>query len=431
MELPENYIQRMKKQLGNEFEDYLQALDEAPVHGLQCNTLKTSPEHFSAVFPRHITPVPWSVSGFYYSGEEKITKHPYFDAGLFYMQEPAAQLPASVLPVKPGDRVLDLCAAPGGKSLTLAGKLNGKGLLVANDISVSRARVLLRNLERYGMDRAIVTAESPEHLSARFEEYFDAVLADVPCSGEGMFRKDRALIKAYQNKGPEDYVPLQKQILHEAGKMLRKGGYLVYSTCTFAPEEDEEVIADFLADHADFEVSDILMYDGFVSCTYGVKLYPHRVKGEGHYVCLLHRKGENAAHEEEKETVFARDGITVSAYGSELEKFKDRLCLVPHTDRDLHGLRILRSGLLLGSVKKDRFEPAQALAMAVHVKCVQELDLRADDILTAKYLRGETLPADGLKKGPVLVKCGGFALGFGKVSGTVLKNRIDPTWIRK
>ena len=239
MKLPEDYIESMRQLLGEEeLQNYLDCFDAPRTYGLRVNTGKISVETFLKRTPFHLTPVPWVENGFYYDPEEGVTKHPDYYAGLYYIQEPSAMVPASRLPIEEGDRVLDLCAAPGGKSTELAARLRGTGLLVSNDISRSRAQGLLKNLELFGAGNILVTSETPESLLGNFEGFFDKILVDAPCSGEGMFRKDKDMVKSWMEHGPEYYAPIQQEILRTAVKMLRPGGLLLYSTCTFSPLEN-------------------------------------------------------------------------------------------------------------------------------------------------------------------------------------------------
>ena len=223
MKLPAEFEKRMQGLLGEEYPDFLCCYDREKKQGLRVNTGKISVEEFLRLTPFQLTPIPWTENGFFYREEDQVTKHPHYYAGLYYIQEPSAMLPASRLPVEPGDRVLDLCAAPGGKATELGARLKGKGLLVANDVSVSRAKGLLKNLELFGVTNALVTAETPQQLLKQFGTYFDKILVDAPCSGEGMFRKDPSLIKSWMERGPEYYAPIQEEILSCAVQMLRPG----------------------------------------------------------------------------------------------------------------------------------------------------------------------------------------------------------------
>lgn len=445
MQLPDRYLDSMKELLQDEYEDYLKSFDEPRLYGLRVNTAKISVEEFVKICPFKITPVPWITNGFYYDGEnDKVSRHPYYFAGLYYLQEPSAMTPAYVLPVNKGDRVLDLCAAPGGKSTELGAKLNGTGLLVSNDISASRAKALLKNVEVFGIGNVIVTCEYPEKLLEKFNGFFDKILVDAPCSGEGMFRKDNKLIKSWENGGPESFAPIQKNILNSAADMLKEGGYLLYSTCTFSKMEDEDNIREFLTEHEDFELERIYDYEGFVRAydmEEAIRLFPHKLQGEGHFVALLHKKGNTPEN--------FKSTKKNNKYPTELKDFLDefdnfdmegnlviqgeKVYLVPDVLDKLKGLRLLRSGLLLGELKKNRFEPSQALSMVINPNSYSTVvDFKADDPVVIKYLKGETIECDtGNLRGKaknVLITVDGYALGWGKLSGTTIKNKYLPGW---
>ena len=452
--------------LGDEYEDYLKSFEDERVYGLRVNTLKISPEEFQRISPFPLEPVPWTHNGFYYSGADKPGKHPYYYAGLYYLQEPSAMAPAEILPVTPGDRVLDLCAAPGGKSTELAAKLCGSGVLYSNDISNSRAQALLKNLELFGVKNAVILSEDPEKLRKRFAGYFDKILIDAPCSGEGMFRKEPAVIRSWVEHGNAFYVALQKKITEAALEMLKPGGMLLYSTCTFAPEEDEEIVLHMKKYCRDLHVIDIpSCYAGFMpgrpdltsendpellKCA---RLFPHKIRGEGHFAALLQKgKGEeepyltadpapalnNSAKKKSlsglsDETRAFLDSLGLEVPEDRLEFRQDRLYLAPESvNLHLSGLRVMRSGLLLGEQKKSRFEPSQALAMALKKEeygCV--LDLPVTDGRVIRYLKGETLDISDLPhevSGRALVLADGYPLGFGKITGSTLKNGYLAGW---
>ncbi len=488
MELPEKYVNSMERLLGRQgLSEYLACFKEPRLYGLRVNTAKIPAEEFRRISPFKLTPVPWIPNGFYYSEEDKPAKHPYYFAGLYYLQEPSAMTPANVLPVEEGDRVLDLCAAPGGKSTELGARLNGTGLLVSNDVSASRAKALLKNIEVFGICNALVTCEYPEKLAEIFPEFFDKILVDAPCSGEGMFRKDGRLIRSWESQGPDFFAPIQRGILENAARMLKGGGRMVYSTCTFSQEENEDNIRDFLARHPEFELEKIYEYEGFARAfgmEEAVRLFPHRLKGEGHFVALLHRKGdaidpENAAgagntpngdidrkyraSSSGRSSAFARSGRHspggMRRIPSELEDFleelnrtvdrsrvtvmDERAYLLPEGMEEIKGfaqesgavkgLRTMRSGLFLGELKKNRFEPSQALAMCL--KCAEYptvAELKGGDPNIIKYLKGETIEisGDGLRGNGknILVAADGYPLGWGRLNGLTVKNRYLPGW---
>ena len=331
--LPAAYEQRMREMLGEEeFRAYCACFDNRVSSALRVNTGKLSPESFEALSPFTLRRVPWITNGYYYDNTDAPSKHPYYYAGLYYLQEPSAMTPANLLPVGPGDRVLDLCAAPGGKSTELASKLKGTGLLVANDISATRAKALLKNLEVFGATNILVSSEPSDKLAERFPEYFDKILVDAPCSGEGMFRKQPAIMKNWEQYGSQYYRDLQNQILPQAIRMLRPGGMLLYSTCTFAPNEDEETVSYILSKFPDMELVPVIPagreddYRGYgfltgrpdwmieplpdvVKCA---RLFPHRLEGEGHFVALFRKKGGEESLSE-NECAFSVEVASVSS----------------------------------------------------------------------------------------------------------------------
>lgn len=343
-------------------------------------------------------------------------------------------LPAEVLPEKKGDRVLDVCAAPGGKTTRLATKLNHDGILVANDISFSRCQTLVKNLEKFGVDNAIVTCEEPASLAVRFPEYFDSILVDAPCSGEGMFRKEHDLIKAYEKHDSSYYVPIQKQIVEDSVKMLKPGGFMVYSTCTFSKEEDEDIVSYILSVCPDMHVIPVPYSEGFVQNELGTHLYPHRIQGEGHFVCLL-QKGTSLKGLESKRgksVTFDFDTIHYESKNSLQYEKKDYVYSLPETDTDLTGLRMVRSGLLLGENKKGRFLPSVSLALAMKKEqCDNVLNLSVNDDRVLRYLKGETLDVkdQNLKDGYVLVCVDGYPLGFATYKKGQFKNKYPKAWI--
>ncbi|MBR3036827.1 MAG: RsmB/NOP family class I SAM-dependent RNA methyltransferase [Lachnospiraceae bacterium] len=434
--LPEQFLDEIRELLGDgEFEAYLKCFDEPRLYGLRVNTSKISVQDFLKICPFELSPVPWTDNGFYYRGDERVSKHPYYYAGLYYLQEPSAMLPAMVLPVEPGDRVLDTCAAPGGKSTELAAKLNGSGVLFSNDISNSRAQALLKNLELFGTPNAVILSEDLRKMEDRVEGWFDKILIDAPCSGEGMFRKEPAVIKAWVEHGHHFYVSLQKMITASALRMLRPGGKMVYSTCTFSLEEDEEIILYMKSLCPELHVIPInpsYAYSGFLQgfadrasvpdpeLRHCVRLFPHHIRGEGHFVCLL-QKGTDAdtVREARKE-------------GQHREKRAEKVYSVPDDVPPLNGLRILRNGLYLGEEKKDRFEPSQAYAMSLRPDgYTNTVSLPADDIRVIKYLKGETLDLSDrpeIQDGWVLFCTDGYPLGFGKAKNGILKNKYLPGW---
>ncbi|MBR0417990.1 MAG: RsmB/NOP family class I SAM-dependent RNA methyltransferase [Erysipelotrichaceae bacterium] len=432
-ELPESYLKRMKEILADGYDDYLKSFSDERVYGLRINTSKISVENFLKISPFKLERIPWTNDGFYYHEEDRPAKHPYYFAGLYYLQEPSAMLPAEVLPVRKSDLILDACAAPGGKSSKLANKLQETGAIIANDISASRAQILLRTMETQGVKNSYVMAEDITTIR-KFSHKFDAILIDAPCSGEGMFRKESDLIRSWLEKGSDYYAPIQKKIITSAIEMLKDGGMMVYSTCTFSPQENEEVIEYALYKYPDLKVIPFEFTQGFehglTEKTYNcVRLYPHLIKGEGHFVALL-QKGENKTDN----TVIDKIAISEEPFIQSLKmefkngffiRRKDKLYFEPDIPVDLGGLRILRSGFFLGEYRYERFEPAHNLACVLkenEFPVTLNFDLNDERVL--RYLKCETLNVkDKNVEGYVLVCVDHHPLGFGKVSKGILKNR--------
>lgn len=325
-ELPKEFLDKMKLLLGEEYQKYIASYKEEAHSGLRVNTAKLSPEMFLDMAGKadwNLRPVPWTKNGFYYQNERP-SKHPWYYAGLYYLQEPSAMSPAAYLTIEPGDKVLDLCAAPGGKSTELAAKLRGTGVLFSNDISNSRAKALLKNLEMFGAGNICVTSETPEKLSRVLPEYFDKILVDAPCSGEGMFRRDPSMIKSWREKGPAFYALLQREILDFAVQMLAPGGKIVYSTCTFDRDEDEGIIEWIVERYPEMSVIPLHPEYGFENSR-GVegclRLFPHRLDGEGHFVALLEKeKFKNVVPGE-------RDDNSIRKLFSDTDKFRVDSCI--------------------------------------------------------------------------------------------------------
>ena len=455
LKLSEEYLNRMRDLLGEEeFSAYLKSFDEERLYGLRVNTAKTSPEAFPELVSWDLKPVPWIPNGFYYEGTERPAKDPYYYAGLYYLQEPSAMTPAMLLPVEPGDRVLDLCGAPGGKSTELGVRLAGKGVLISNDISNSRAKALLKNLELWGISNICVTSETPDKLADVFGPWFDKILIDAPCSGEGMFRKDDDMVKSYEERGPEYYSEIQKEITDQAVRMLAPGGLLLYSTCTFSRCEDEEIICHILENHQEMELIRLPLFEGAsggIGLDGCIRLFPHKIKGEGHFISLLRKNGggaERTAAGSRERSRTEPQGKKAPALPTELTDFlalmnrefdgsrimikNDSVYYLPENFVPAKELRYLRTGLLLGELKNKRFEPGQALAMTLHAEEFrQTISWKKEDDRVIRYLKGETIsltPEEGPVKGWCLVCVDGYPLGFAKGTGMALKNKYYPGW---
>ncbi len=457
MELPVQFCEEMRRILGDEYEAYLASMEDTRKYGLRVNTAKISVEEFERIAPFPLRRIPYIRNGFYYDAEVQPAKHPYYFAGLYYLQDPSAMTPASRLPLEEGDAVLDLCAAPGGKATELAARLHGTGILIANDISSKRAKALLKNIELSGVENSFIVTEYPQKLREYFDGFFDRILIDAPCSGEGMFRKDPAMVKAWEKSGPADYAKLQEQIVSQALPMLKAGGSLLYSTCTFSPLEDEGTVEKILAMDSDLELVSMEGYEGFAEGNPSligssdehirrcVRIFPHRMDGEGHFLALFHKKGErdtssvhrvvrNGLKGEEKRLFedFARQVRRIWE-PERLESKNGMIYYMPEILPRMRGLRFLRSGLFLGEVKKNRFEPSQSLAMALrsdqYDNCFR---LSVQDDRVARYLKGETLTLTGQETeapdGWQLVCVDGYPLGWGKKNKNTLKNKYHSGW---
>ena len=474
--LPEDFLNRMEKMLGEEYPQFLESFERERHCGLRLNALKIGAEGSSAASRygagdivgdrgfAHLTPVPWAENGYYYEADDQPGKHPFHEAGLYYIQEPSAMAPAGLLEVQPGQRVLDLCAAPGGKSTQLAAGLQGKGFLLCNEINSARARVLSGNIERMGITNACVTNETPARLAELFPGYFHRVLVDAPCSGEGMFRKNEAACEEWSPENVRLCAARQDEILDCAAEMLCPGGRLVYSTCTFAPEENEGSVSRFLSRHPDFALCPIEKKKyGWEGCDGNpayienpaeglentLRLAPHRIKGEGHFAAVLQKQGslperlpgsgpgsaQRPVPEKELEEfeAFCRENLQIPEAGQRAVwkpgagscgyvRFGDNLYLTPEGMPGLKGVRVLRPGLHLGELKKNRFEPAHALALALapgQARHVWNLDSNSPEVRA--YLNGQSFPAEG-EKGWYLICVDGFSLGWGKLAGNMMKN---------
>lgn len=450
MELPSDFRRRMKQQLGDAYAGFLATYSEERVCGLRYNPLKIKKESLVSFLRDsqiRLESVPWAEEGFYYPQQARPGKHPLHEAGAYYIQEPSAMSAAALLNPQPGERILDLCAAPGGKSTQIAGRMKGEGFLLANEAVPSRAKILSQNIERMGIANALVLNETPGRLAERYPLYFDRILVDAPCSGEGMFRKDERACMEWSLEQVERCAERQKEILSCAAVMLRPGGVLVYSTCTFSRQENEEIAEWLAAEYPQFTIEKQM------------HIWPHLHRGEGHYAARFRKEGTPALWNEEKEghpqmpesrtglygkkgrgqkqtkealvllQQFLNDTLTDTSYhfnwqriaNGQLAAFGEQLYLLPGGVRnsDLDGLKTERAGLQLGCLKKNRFEPAHAFAMALspaQVKRAWELPE------PERYLRGEANNCGNIANGWVLATVHGCSLGWGKAVNGILKN---------
>ena len=460
--LPDQFLDRMKEMLGEEYPPFLESLQEETYRALRVNTRKTEVTAFLEKAPFSLKKVPWTENGFYYSNEDQPGKHPLHEAGVYYIQEPSAMAPVPFLFVENGDRILDLCAAPGGKTSQIADYMNGTGILITNEIHPQRAKILSENIERMGVKNAIVTNETPEKLAQIFPGYFDKILVDAPCSGEGMFRKNEEACTEWSAENVSLCADRQDGILEQAQLMLRPGGRMVYSTCTFAPLEDEGTISRFLSKHPEFHIVKVNKPEGFTEGVGGwvqdpdpyishtMRLMPHKVKGEGHYLAVLEKDGSGEQIFKRNSTNGIEKSIPQKEYSDFLDfsnkylkkvnwsqgtwvRFGDQLYFGPIDMPSLKGLKVLRPGLHLGTLKKNRFEPSHALALALkpgEVNAFLDYSMKAREPM--QFLSGQTLVLEeGTHlNGWCLICVEGYSLGWGKVAGSIVKNHY-PKGLRK
>lgn len=509
--LPTAFVEAMKKRLADEYSAFMDSYEEEPVAGIRINPLRITTDAFvkwNDQIPLGER-IPWTKDGFYILPDARPGKHPFYHAGLYYIQEPSAMAPVNLMQVQEGEKVLDLCAAPGGKSVQIAGDMGSYGILVTNDIHPDRTKVLARNMELYGVTRAVVLNERPERIAEALPQWFDKVLVDAPCSGEGMFRKDPDMVRAWEREPVLTYAAMQQEILDSAALLVKPGGTLVYSTCTFSPEENEASIARFLTKYPEYEVKPVELKHGFapgrpdwaaacmeehqwdaseeaIAAVAGtVRIWPHRVKGEGHYVAVLKRKEVEPAIDE---VVPAQEPIDDERArrgnrnkkaqradkrmmntnsrpkglrnpdADQVELFQqfrnmnmihsmvspnaaigDYLYDCPVPIPLISGLRVVRPGWYLGTCKSNRFEPAHAFALGLKAgEAEREYHLTKDHEDVIPYLRGDTLPyrselmsetdQKSKWKGYVVVMLEGSPLGWAKRVDHMLKNEYPAAW---
>lgn len=478
--LPEPFLARMKKLLTNEYEDFLHSYDKPFYRALRLNPLKVKGDAAALLLSKvygssmantdnsDITRVPWCDLGYYFADDLRPGIHPYHAAGAFYIQEPSAMLPGElariaidrVIKKRGFVKVLDMCAAPGGKSTHVAGYIGDKGILVANEPIPSRAKILSQNIERMGITNAIVCQEMPDKLALIFPGFFDIILTDVPCSGEGMFRKDEGAIAEWSEQNIDMCVKRGADILEAAHTCLKQDGCIIYSTCTYEPAENEEAIGRFISAHPGYFVAKVGASGLKPSPDGTYRIWPHKHKGEGHFAAVL-SSGMDFDQTDEDDAVASYDtddrasdpvfdksisrdtqklikqliADTLTSEGAGMVSgriiaFGDNIYCVPSklaayvtvTDRS-RALKIERPGLHVGTVKKDRIEPSHSLALALSPDmCQRKITLKASDERVLKYLQGESINCDPSYKGYAVVSVDGYSLGWGKTSGGVLKN---------
>ena len=452
MNLPIEFEKKMKAFLGNEWDDFLYSYDNNRFQALRFNTLKVqSPEERMRILKTlkisSDKKVSWANEAYYFDENVRPGKHPYHEMGLYYIQEPSAMSAAALLAPKPGMRVLDLCAAPGGKSTQLATYLGDSGLLVSNEINTQRSRILSQNIERMGIKNAIVTNEDSFVLASHFPGFFNAIQVDAPCSGEGMFRKLPEAIEQWSMENVAICAARQKEILDNAAVMLKPGGTIVYSTCTFSKEENEDVIEYFLERHPDFTLEEM------------ERFWPHKVDGEGHFVAKLVRRGcvdtdlkadrktkknkNSKNRKNETKPALTKENMkllsefldeTISEdmaawiKNSRLVMFGEQLYRLPDMEVDIKGLKVQRAGLHIGEFKKQRFEPSHSLALALKLNDAKNVvKLTCDNPQTIGFFNGQSVMLSDeqtaeCKKGWALVCVDGYPAGWGKVNGAQVKN---------
>lgn len=467
--LPGAFMERMQRLLGGEYEAFLASYGQERQYGLRRNLLKGTEEEFINRMPFPLEKISWAREGYYYDAAVQPGRHALHEAGAYYIQEPSAMAAVAALVPKPGERILDLCAAPGGKSTQIAGRMQGRGLLVSNEVIGERARILSQNVERMGVTGCVVCSEKPERIAALFPAFFDRVLVDAPCSGEGMFRKEEAAREEWSPEAVQMCAERQAAILEEAAKTVRPGGVLVYSTCTFSPEENEGTVSAFLRTHEEYNIEETEL-EGTLSqgraawigqpaagIGHTMRIWPHLQRGEGHYIARLRKRGSTAGDLREQKAEqkgdsgkgmwqvtgdkklcklvegflwddLEIDGAWMERHPGQVVRFGDQIYLVPEEMISLAGMKVLRPGLQIATEKKNRLEPAHALARSLlPADSGRFYGLTEQEALA--YLRGESIVC-GEQKGWMVVSYGGYALGFGKASGGQIKNHY-PKGLRK
>lgn len=436
----EQFDARMKSLLKDEYDDFKNALLEKPVKGLYLNRNKKNVER--VLDQNYVEHHPIVENGYLYDENYHPGRSAYFLAGLYYIQEPSAMLVADALPIEPDDFVLDMCAAPGGKSCEIASRLTGEGILIANDIEASRARILSENIERFGLDNTIVTNVDPMRFTKQFQEAFDKIVLDAPCSGEGMFRKLEQAIDTWSEEKVLECAHIQKNLLKGAYDMLKQGGMVIYSTCTYSYEENEAMVH-YAVDELGFELLPLNKSNGLcpgVGLDEVVRCYPHHYRGEGHFIALLKKPGNSPRKQVRtiKPSVNLADLKVLKAFYQEnlnkkvpsyIIENNGHLYAVKKNFPELKGIRVLRNGLYLGEVRKNRFIPSYSLALTLTKQDVKRsYDYPSESEEIKKYIHGETLEGTG-EKGFGVIFVDGYPLSFYKESNQV-KN-LFPKGLRR
>ncbi len=439
-QLPQEYVTRMKKILGDGFSQYEAAISQPPIKAFRVNTDKISLADFEKINPFSNEKIPYVENGYYLS-EERIGNHPYHHAGLIYIQEPAAMAPAECVEIKKDWKILDMCAAPGGKSSQLKNKLGERGLLVSNEKISSRCKILMGNIERLGLENTVVTCMDTAKLAKTFPPIFDMIMVDAPCSGEGMFRKEDAAIDEWSRENVQMCAKRQSEILENAVKLLKDGGYIVYATCTFSLEENEMVVDAFLQNHPDFELipvservqnvtADGINFDGCIceNIHFARRFYPHKSRGEGQFMALLHNKGESGFDRPLPATAKKVDKIVYDFLDDALIDYDESKVTLYNGNPVYFGGGIdvkdgvaLSCGVTIGEIRKNYIQPHHQFFMALGKNFKRKIELSPASAELAKYLHGEEISAQ-CENGWAVVTVNGCAVGGVKVVSGVAKN---------
>jgi NOL1/NOP2/sun family putative RNA methylase len=438
LQLPAAFIQKYQDLLGDEAPAFLAAFDGPVEKGFRVNSNKATT---AAMHAKMDAPIAYSPIGYYGKVNGNALEHL---AGAVYSQEPSAMTVGEFAKPELGERVLDLCAAPGGKTTHLLSYLQQTGLLVSNEINPKRVTALGDNVERYGARNTVITNATPAALAKELPGFFDRILVDAPCSGEGMFRKDHDAVQYWTPDYPAECATRQREILTEAVKMLKPGGHLIYSTCTFAPEEDEQMMAWLLATYPEFELEALPKTagiadarpewaDGNPELAKAARLFPHLMRGEGHFIAKLHYRGTDtvkakkvvreqlSAPQRQLWQAFERQQGLTSLSGLVLQAHGDQLYGVPELMPVLRKVKVFRPGILLGTFKKNRFEPSYALALASDGLGMTTVSISRDQ--WQQYVHGETFDlATSAETGFHVLVCDGLPVGYGKIVGKTVKN---------
>lgn len=439
--LPKAYEERMRRLLGSDFEKYVAAINTEGHRAFRVNTAKISVEEFEKINPFVTQRIPYVENGYYLLNDERIGNHPYHHAGMIYVQEPAAMMPAECIEVQPDWWVADMCAAPGGKSTQLAGKLGENGLLVSNEIISSRCKILTGNIERLGIKNAVTTCMDTSKLAATFEGLFDLVMADAPCSGEGMFRKEQSAIDEWSEENVKMCADRQKGILDNAARLVRDGGYVVYATCTFSLEENEMVVDDFLSRHPEFEIvsvnravedatADGIRFDGCrcENISLARRFYPHLGRGEGQFMAVLKNMNETDERVVTYRATQKIDKVVFEFLDSTLDKYDKNDVTLYNGNPVFFSPKIeiqkgtaFSCGILIGELRKNYVMPHHQFFMAMGANFKRRIPLDRDSETLLKYLRGEEIACD-CENGWAVVTVDGCVVGGAKVVSGVAKN---------